>query len=187
MKGIETLKKLPNRLLSGPTFGYDPTTSTLLHMGDGNEGGYHMVIAFGGPQAWMEIADLLGDEEWENMIAEFGEFYVQSNEEKVNRSNGILHDQLFSLPMLAAGMVAYAAARKNDEQLAKTTWKLLLLEKNSGMVLPIREKKVTAWRPLTEIPTITTNTTSQWCLNTIIALELIGEHLVEEDFKDVLL
>ncbi len=185
LHGINTLKQLPFRLLSGPNMGYDPKTSSLHHMGDGN-GAYHMVIAFGGPQAWMEIAGLISDEEWVDMLAEFGEFYVFSNEEKKNRSNGVLYDKLFSLPMLASGMVAYAAAKKHDEKLAKTAWNLLLQEKISEMVLPIQENKVTVWKELKEIPSITTNTTSQWCLNTIVALELIGDYLTEEEIKEVL-
>jgi hypothetical protein len=184
VRGIEILKKLPFRLLSGPTFGYDPKTSSLLHMGDGNEGGYHMVIAFGGPQAWMEIAQVLDDEGWEEMLAEFGEFYVLSNEEKMERSNDILYDKLFSLPMLASGMVAYAAAKKQDETLAKKAWNLLLNEEISQMVLPIEAKEINTWRKLTEIPEITTNTTSQWCLNTIVALELIGEYLPNEQSQE---
>ncbi|MDI5789851.1 hypothetical protein PO124_20125 [Bacillus licheniformis] len=72
--GIGRLKALPLRLLSGPTFGYDPKASDLLHMGDGNHGGYHMVIAFGAPQTWMELAELLEDNEWKEMLGEFGEF-----------------------------------------------------------------------------------------------------------------
>jgi hypothetical protein len=184
VSGIETLKKLPFRLLSGPTFGYDPETSTLAHMGDGNAGGYHMVIAFGGPQAWMEMAQILGDKEWEDMLAEFGEFYVLSNEEKMKRSNGILHDKLFSLPMLASGMVAYAAAKKKDAKLAEIAWNLLLNEEISQMVLPIKVEEVSTWRDLTEIPSITTNTTSQWCLNTIVSLELIGEYLSNKDVQE---
>jgi hypothetical protein len=183
--GINTLKKLPFRLLSGPTLGYDPKTSTLLHMGDGNEGGYHMVIAFGAPQVWMEIDQLLGEEEWEKMLAEFGEFYVLSNEEKISRSNGVLFDQLFSLPMLASGMVAYAAAKKKDVSLAKKAWNLLLNEQMSHMVLPIKEDEVYTWRVFKEIPSVTTNTTSQWCLNVIVALELIGDFLSMEDDKKV--
>lgn len=184
VKGMYRLKQLPLRLLSGPTFGYDPNSSTLHHMGDGNEGSYHMVIAFGGPQAWFEMGQLLEDEEWENMLAEFGEFYVLSNTEKLNRSNGQLHDKLFSLPMLASGMVAYAAAKKKDAALAEKAWKLLLQKEISQMVLPIKSKEVKAWRTLKEIPEITTNTTSQWCLNTIIALELIGDYLAQEDFQE---
>jgi RNase P/RNase MRP subunit p29 len=184
MNGIETLKKLPFRLLSGPTFGYDTKTNTLLHMGDGNHGGYHMIIAFGGPQAWMEIAEAFDDEVWKDMLAEFGEFYVLSNEEKLERSNGILHDQLFNLPMLASGMVAYAAAKKQDEILADKAWNLLLNGEISQMVLPIEDREVDTWRKLTEIPEITTNTTSQWCLNTMVALELIGDYLPKEQNQE---
>jgi hypothetical protein len=184
MNGIETLKQLPFRLLSGPTFGYDPESSTLLHMGDGNHGGYHMIIAFGGPQAWFEIAQALDDEVWEDMLAEFGEFYVLNNEEKLKRSDGILHDQLFSLPMLASGMVAYAAAKKKDETLAEKAWNLLLNEEISQMVLPIEASEIYSWRKLSEIPEITTNTTSQWCLNTMVALELIGDYLPKEQNQE---
>lgn len=184
--GIDILKKLPLRLLSGPTFEYDPTTSKLIHMGDGNEGGYHMVIAFGGPQSWMEIAQLLEDDEWEDMLIEFGEFYCLSNEEKRKRSSGVLHDKLFSLPMLAAGMVAYAAAKKKDATLAKTAWRLLLNNEISQMQLPMEAKTIKTWKTLEEIPEITTNTTSQWCLNTIIALDLIGEFLTTGDIQEIL-
>ncbi len=186
IKGISGLKTLPLRLLSGPTFGYEPETNELIHIGDG-KGAYHMVIAFGAPQAWIEIAQELKDAEFENMLIEFGEFYVLSNEEKLLQSNGILYDKLFSLPMLAAGMVAYAAAKKKDPNLAETAWNLLLDNEISEMCLPIERKKVKSWRTLTEVSDITTNTTSQWCLNTIIALELIGEYLPNDKSKKVLL
>jgi hypothetical protein len=82
-------------------------------------------------------------------------------------------------------MVAYAAALKDDENLAKKAWNLLMNEEISQMVLPIESQKAEAWRNLMEIPQITTNTTVQWCLNTIIALELIGKYLPEADSKKV--
>ncbi|MGM7723816.1 exo-rhamnogalacturonan lyase family protein [Metabacillus sp. Hm71] len=181
VKGIETFKQLPLRLLSGPTFGYNPETNELYHMGDGNEGGYHMIIAFGGPQAWMELAQLLEDEEWEDMLAEFGEFYELSQEEKLKRSNGKLHNKLFNNRMLAAGIVAYAAAKKQSPSIAAKAWNLLLNEDISQVKLPLEENEVQAWRKITEVPTITTNTTSQWCLNTMIALELIGDYLISDE------
>lgn len=186
LKGIETFKKLPLRLLSGPTFGYNPTTNELLHMGDGVAGGYHMVIAFGGPQAWMELTQLLDDEEWEDMLADFGEFFMLSPEEKQTRSNGVLHDRMFNNKMLSAGMVAYAAAKKKDPSIAEKAWRLLLDKENEAnhqMTLPIEEKEVQAWRNLVEVSDITTNTTSQWSLNSIIALELIGDYLSEDYFR----
>ncbi|MDQ0231365.1 hypothetical protein J2S19_002648 [Metabacillus malikii] len=186
MSGMNVLKGLPMRLLSGPTFGYDPSTSKLIHMGDGNEGSYHMVIAFGAPQTWFEIADAFEDNEWKDMLVEFGEFYSLSNDEKLKRSNRTLHDKLFPLPMLAAGMVAYAAAAKRDKNLAEKAWDLLLNNEISQMCLPIEKETISVWQNLNEVPGITTNTTSQWCLNTMIALELIGEHVSDLQFKKVL-
>lgn len=175
--GIDDLKQLPYRLLSGPVFGYDPNTSHLHHMGDGITGGYHMAIAFGAPQVWMEIAQLLDDEEWKEMIAEFGEFYSLSDQEKRNRSEGVLHDGMFNWPMFSAGMVAYAAAKKQDKVLARKAWNLLLDPEYSHTPLPIEKNDISSWRKLEEIPWITTNTVSQWCLNTIVALELVGNML----------
>jgi hypothetical protein len=183
LQGITDLKKLPHRLLSGPTFGYDPKTGKLYHMGDGNEGGYHMVIAFGAPQAWIELGDVLDDEEWKDMLADFGEFYLLSDEDKRKRSNGTMHNRLYSLPMLASGIMAYAAARKQDRNLAIKTWQTLLDESISFMTLPITPEKISTWREFQELPTnsvISTNTISQWCLNTIMALEYIGDDIPKD-------
>ncbi|MFN2745877.1 hypothetical protein ACINLE_13460 [Bacillus sp. z60-18] len=174
-KGISQLKALPLRLLSGPTFGYDPAGAALFHMGDGNEGGYHMVIAFGAPQVWMELAGLLGDEEWKEMLSEFGEFYLLSDEEKRRRSGGKLHNGLFHWPMFAAAMAAYAAHRRRDRELAEKVWRLLLDETQSHTPLPITPKRTNSWRELTEMPWVTTNCVSQWCLNLIAVLELLGD------------
>ncbi|MBG9916808.1 hypothetical protein CHH92_02665 [Bacillus sonorensis] len=174
LKGIDQLKALQLRLLSGPTFEYDPEDARLLHMGDGNKGGYHMVIAFGAPQVWMELAGLLEDEEWSDMLAEFGDFYLLSDEEKRSRSGGILHDRLFHWPMFSAAMAAYGA-RRQDRQLAEKAWRLLLDETLSHTPLPITVKQTDSWKRLAEIPWVTTNTMSQWCLNTIALLEIIGD------------
>lgn len=182
--GMNDLKKLPFKLLSGPVFGYDPSTSHLHHMGDGNSGGYHMMIAFGAPQVWMEMAELLEDEEWKEMIAEFGEFYSLTDEEKKQNSNGVLHDQLFHWPMFAAGLVAYAANKKQSSHLAHKAWNLLLDKEFSHTPLPIEENEVISWKTLKEIPWITTNTISQWCLNTITCLELIGHMLPDQHMQE---
>ncbi|RKL66284.1 hypothetical protein CR203_15425 [Salipaludibacillus neizhouensis] len=181
MTGMNDLKQLPFRLLSGPTFGFDPKTSHLHHLGDGNSGGYHMVIAFGAPQVWMEMAHVMKDEEWKDMLVEFGQFYLYSDAEKREKSEGILSDEKFHWPMFAAGMGAYAAAKKQDSEMARKTWNLLLNKETSHTPLPIETEVVSGWTEIEEIPWITTNTISQWCLNTITALELIGDCLPELD------
>ena len=172
--GMNILKNLPLRLLSGPTFGYDPETSKLFHLGDGT-GGYHMIIAFGAPQVWMELADLLKDDEWKEMLAEFGEFYVLADEEKKKRTNGLLHDPYFHWPMFAAALTAYAAKYKQDQDLAEKAWNLLLNPKYSHTPLPIKVNEIHSWKRLREVPWITTNTISQWCLNMMVCLELLKD------------
>ena len=183
--GINDLKELPLRLLSGPAFGYDPETSHLHHMGDGITHGYHMMIAFGAPQLWLELVRLLDDPEWEEMVVEFGEFYALSDEEKSEKSGGVLNNRFFHWPMFAAGLVAYAANKKQDQQLADKAWNLLLDSDLSYTPLPIEEQEVTSWKTLKEIPWITTNTISQWCLNLIVCIELIGDMIPEDRIKEL--
>lgn len=183
LMGINDLKRYPLRLLSGPTFGYDPETTHLYQMDDGIAGGFHMIIAFGAPQVWMEIASLINEPEWDDMLSEFGEFYSLSDEEKRERSGGRLHDKLFSWPMFAAGMIAFAANKKHNQELANKAWQLLLDEKWSHTPLPIEETDITSWKKLKEIPWVTTNTISQWCVNTIACLEILQDMLPDEGLQ----
>ena len=179
--GLNAIKKAPYRLLSGPTYGYDTKSSELLYMGTGNNGGYHMVIAFGAPQVWMELADLLEDDQFKDMIAEFGQVYLMSDEEKKSYSNGLLTDNQFHWSMFAAAMAAYGAQRMNDKQLAKKAWDLLLKPELSGISLPIKIQEVDSWKQLQELDWVTTNVVSQWCLNVIVALQLIGDQLSDDE------
>ncbi|UKS25357.1 hypothetical protein LOZ80_27720 [Paenibacillus sp. HWE-109] len=180
LQGIKNLKAAPFRLLSGTTFGYDPNSGTLTHISDGNYA-YHMVVSFGAPQVWIELAHLLSDPEWDDMLVEFGEFYYLEPEERLARTNGILHADKFSWPMFAAGMAAYAANRRGNTELAVKTWRILMENRLPGesedatRTYPVPELAYV--RPIHELPTITTNVTSQWSLNAILCLELIGNEL----------
>lgn len=74
-------------------------------------------------------------------------------------------------------MTAYAARKKQDQKLAAKAWNLLLDDKLSHTPLPIKPERIETWTQLEELPWVTTNTVSQWCLNVIAALELIGDSL----------
>lgn len=179
LAGLQNLKDAPYGLLSGPTYGYDTKTSNLLYMGTGNEGGYHMIIAFGAPQVWMEMAELIDDETFKDMIAEFGRVYLLSDEEKKAYAQNQLNNNHFHWPMFATSMSAYAAARNKDKDLAQKAWDLLLKDEFSGMMLPFSPTEVRGWKSLQEVAWISTNVISQWCLNVIVVLELIGHYLDE--------
>jgi len=181
--GLQNLKDAPYGLLSGPTYGYNTETSELIYMGTGNSGGHHMIIAFGAPQVWMEMAELIADSDFKKMIADFGRFYLLSNDEKLAYSEGKLSDAHCNWPMFAASMCAYAANYFDDELIAEKAWDLLLNDSFSGMKLPFTVTKVNNWKNLQEVEWITTNVISQWCLNVIVCLELIGYKLKDLDYS----
>ncbi|WP_274650962.1 hypothetical protein [Paenibacillus humicola] len=177
--GIACIKSMPFRLLTGPVYGYDPKSGELFHFGDDNWG-RHLAICMGGPQVWFELARLLKDPEWEAMMAEFGEFYLLPKEEKERRTGGAIRRGSFDHPVLCASIVAYAAHKHNDKALARQVWDILLQDR-FGLEDPGDAQAVAQdyLRPLNEVPWISTNTASQWSLNVILGLELIGEALVE--------
>ncbi|MBU5593815.1 hypothetical protein KQI76_01410 [Amphibacillus sp. MSJ-3] len=178
LTGLNTLKKMPHRLLTGPTYCYDTRTSELIPINN-DEGSYHMVIAFGAPQVWLELADLLNDEAFKDMIAEFGQVYAMSEDEKLNFFNGQSKGDYFHWPMFASGLIAYAASRFDDQELGKQAWQLLLNESLSDIKLPVVIDQTNSWETLDEIPWVTTNTVSQWGLNVLMCLRFIPDQLDE--------
>lgn len=180
LRRIECLKKMPFRLCSGPTCGYDPRTGNLYYIGDDNYS-YHMVIVFGAPEVWMELAQLLQDKEWQEMLAEFGEFYHLSNEEKSQRTGGKITGKDWSWPMFSGNTTTFAASLRNEPELALKAWRVMLDERTvsfgKGLLAATRVETPGAPAPLSEIPWITTNETSIWSLRVIESLELIGDYL----------
>lgn len=179
LTGINSIKETKHRLLSGPTYLYDKQTKELNYYGTGNVGGYHMIISFGAPQVWLELADSIENQTWADMLAEFGRFYALEDEEKRLETDGVLYDQHFAWPVFATGLMAYAAKHYDDERLAKKAWDILLTPEISGVPLPMQEtlRTVNTWKKVEELPWISTNIASQWCLNVILCLEFIGTHL----------
>ena len=183
--GIDDLKKAPMRLLSGSNFEYDPETGHLGYIGESAAGGSHLVVCMGGPQTWFELAELLDDPEFKDMLVQYGSFYFLSPEEKNRVSNGIIKGGGFVYPYMASAMAAYAAREKGDKKLAYQVWQVLVhslagKNKDEGF-----DKEVIGYynnEKLDEMFWISTNFTAQWCLNAIVSLELTKDYL--ENSKD---
>ena len=177
--GIDCIKTANLRLLSGPTYGYDPKTGILTGMGDDNWG-RHLAISMGGPQVWFELAAMLQDPDWEDMLAEFGVFYNLPQEEKDALSRGLIGGKLrFEHPVLSVAIAAYGAYYHNDPATAERCWSILLDNPFGRVNLQEEASRVTYMTELNEIDWINTNEASQWSLNTIISLELIADALPE--------
>ena len=191
--GIKDIKKAPLKLISGPDFEFNPADVHLRYIGERAAGGTHLQICMGAPEVWMELADLIDDEEWKRMMADYGRFYYLPRKKQLSESKGIIGDREFSLPFMAAAMGAYGAWYLHDNVLAERTWQYLLHASISQgnhdgfkiLTVPSKGNQ----KNLEEIPWISTNFTAQWCLNVIVVLEFIrsflpktleeGEKLVE--------
>ncbi len=179
--GIEDLKKAPLRLISGSNFEYDPATGHLGYIGENAAGGSHLAVCMGGPQTWMELADCLGDEEFREMLAEYGKFYFLSPEEKRRAAKNLIDGEGFEYPYMAAALCAWTARETDDRDLARKVWQVLIYS------LSGREKKdnfdLTEIKDYFNAPAlreafwISTNFAAQWCLNVICALEFTGDFM----------
>ncbi len=180
--GINDLKKAPLRMISGSDFEYDPNTGHLGYFSENSTGGVHLMICMGGPQTWMELAYVLDDHEFCDMLVELGEFYYLPADEKRKKSSGLKKPNEYVYPYMAAGMVAYAAKEKQNEKLAYNVWQTLIhslagKDKSEGF-----DKDVIQYfnnEKLEEMFWISTNFTAQWCLNTIVCLELTKDFMLE--------
>lgn len=182
--GIEDLKKAPLKLVSGCDFEYDPADGHLRYIGERAAGGTHLQICMGAAEIWMELSLLLEDPEWTRMLAEYGRFYYLSREEQVKESKGLVNNREFSLPFMAAAVGAFAASYFKDKEQAKKTWRILMRamisDYNKEGFTHIVLENTANQKALKEIPWITTNFVSQWCLNVIMVLEFIRDELPED-------
>lgn len=173
-RGIRDIADTPFGLVSGPDFYYEADTAHLIYHGETEDTpNQHLQICMGGLQIWLETADFLENDTLKNLLVGLGSFYFLDKEEKARITDGKIVNRPFSWPMLAAGVAAYAAMRNRDRALAEKTWGILineLLEQNG------KEGFVRASR-FEDIPWITTNRTSQWCLNVMMCMEFIGNQL----------
>ena len=179
--GMADIKAALLKLISGPDFEFDPEHVRLRYIGEQAAGGTHLQVCMGSPQVWMEMAELLGDEEWKQMMADYGRFYYLPKTQQQIESRGLIGDREFTLPFMAAAMGAYGAAWNKDQIQAEITWQHLLgaliHDGNHDGFGSIIVPEQGNCRELLEIPWISTNFTAQWCLNVIVALEFIREQL----------
>ena len=187
LQSIASLKRAPLRMASGSTFHYDPTTGEMHYMGAPNIAGHehlgdgnyqqHMVICFGGPETWFELADLLQDKEFSEMFAQLCSYYPMTPEERKRASGGLFNDEnmgAWSGDCYAVRMFAYSAYWYNRERDMAKAQNYIGPEnfcrfgsmidgqgKPAYQQVPAHESP----RPLREVPVLTTNGVAQWSLN----------------------
>ena len=181
--GVADLGGTPLGLTSGPEFGFDPETGHLKYEGETPDSGMHLQACMGETEVWLETAEMLELTALADMTARNGRFFHLSPEERAEQSGGLLRDRQFGSPIYSAEMQAWAAAREGNGAMARSVWRDLI----SLLYRPEKPEGFRAaayatgdhGRNLTEIPWITTNFTSQWCLKTIVCADLISGSMPE--------
>lgn len=187
MIGLSDIKKAPLKLSSGPDFEFDPKTVHLRYIGERTTGGCHLQVCMGAPLVWMEAAELLEDEEFKQMIADHGRLSFMTKEERTAATKGLMKDREYAYLFMFSAMGAYGAWYYKDKALAKKVWRTLfasLFSDNGEGFTPQCVANAGNQAELLEIPWISTNFTAQWCLNVMMAENLIGAEL-PKDFTEV--
>lgn len=182
--GIADIEQAPMKLISGSDFEYDPQSSHLRYIGENAAGGAHLTICMGGAQVWIELGLQLQAAGWDKMLADYGVFYFASSQDKYTWSKGLIEAKDWPLPYMAASMGMYGARYYQDEVLGNQVWEILtneLIRESQGRGF---EPRVTGTHMIgenmVEIPWISTNFASQWCLNVITCLALGAPYLPEK-------
>jgi hypothetical protein len=184
--GFDVIASMPLGMFSGPSFGYDPSTATLHDLGLELSGSYHLVTIFGGAELVGELLQLIDAPKFEAAWLRFCELY---NAGEAARSAALggrpAPDKYFGFPVWHARLTAYAAMRKKDPDLARRAWNELLngLQRTAAEHFPLRPQHLegpSVLAPLDEVPWMETNHASQWSLNLIELLGMVGAHAPHE-------
>lgn len=184
-KGIDDIAKMPFGLASGPEYLYHEKDGHLEYIGEHEESfNMHLQVCQGGTEIWLELLEVLRNvagsgDVFRKLLADYGEFYMLSAEEKTLATDGKIITRPFSFPYFAGALSAYAAFEKNNVKLSERVVEELrkALEMPDGTHGFVQRSYAEEERgsKYLEIPGITTNATSQWCLNMIVALDFIRD------------
>jgi hypothetical protein len=185
MTGLESLSKLPNNLFTGPNgLGYDPETGKMTYDGDPKRTNKnHLATIMGGFEILTEMFEMVDYKPFRETFTDYCKFYsMDGNDPLRTPATENWGDIGFRTPRLTA----FAAKELNDNKLAERAWNEFL----GGRRRPIAESESRkdlfgsriieapdVLNAVHENPHIGTNGTSQWGLNAIIMLELIGNKI----------
>jgi hypothetical protein len=184
MAGVNSLAAMPHGVFSsGTSFGYDPATKMLyrIHPEVGSES---LVPRFGGPELNFELCPLLNDAKWDRVWLQYCQYVAAPRDEQIKTIGGAVEVGRTSD---YARMPAYAGYILKDPALEKQAWDQFLHGGQSGgNPLVNMGSDPFAWQrvdgpqvpaAIDEISNISTNSTSQWCLNAIELLELAKDEI----------
>ena len=188
LNGLSGIQKAPMQLASGPSFAFDTATGAMKYCGEFVEN-IHLTLCMGGPQVWLEAAEAIDCPELKNLAADYGKVYLMTDEERKEAFGSLVENKRFVMDYVAAGLAAYTAHIRQDRELARRAWETLMMaspchHNQAGFVNEPYSLRLDG-RKKWDVPWIATNYVAQWCLNVIMALELIRDSLpIQAEWDD---
>jgi hypothetical protein len=154
LAGMASITAMPDKIASGENYGYDPRTRTL-HQLTNDQRTPSLLPLFGGPELNFEFIPVMDDPAWTSAWMAYCE---KSGRRETDN----------------ARLVAYAAYVNKDSPEGARAWEQFLAgppmrfdsHRVSGAAVP---------EAIDEISNVSTNATSQWCLNAIELLQMVPE------------
>ncbi len=174
--GMKCIAAMPRKLFSGGNYGYDPKTGLLYQLHDTVDIP-HLAALMGGPELMMELTPLVNQPDWNEAWLQYCRYLQAPADEQRRALGGTITT---GRGPYFARMTAYAAFVGKDPLLATRAWNEFLgRDPWQARFASHRIDGPDTPEPVDEIRRLSTNDTSQWCLNAIELLQLIGGYLPE--------
>ena len=183
-RGMRGIMAAPMGMGSGTQFRFDPATGEMAYDGD-QAGNVHLTLCFGAFQTLLEAADAMDLPELKKMAADYGRLYMMTPEERDALYGDMSRGRGFTMRYVASAIGAYAGTVLNDPEITDRAWHELLkaapMKYDPEGFCPRAYARTADGEELTEIPWISTNYISQWCLNVIRLLALAPDRIPAGD------
>ncbi|OCX53294.1 hypothetical protein BEL04_03025 [Mucilaginibacter sp. PPCGB 2223] len=165
--------------------GYDPKTNHIYQIAPQDIGNLHLATLMGGMEMAYELTPILNNKDWNRMYLQYCSLYG-APEEEVKAAFGVsikLGDSAGDY----ARQPGYAYYVTKDPKYAKRAWDEFLPSGQGrfGSGPNKFDSKLlngpAVLKPLYEIRNVSTNGTSQWCLNAIELLQMAGDAMPEHN------
>jgi hypothetical protein len=179
LTGMRCMARMPHKLFSGFSYGYNPATGELFQLHDNVEVP-HLAALMGGPELCLELTPLVGSPEWSEAWLHYCR-YLQAPAAEQERVLGSAVNN--GRGPHFARMTAYAAHVTGDSTLAARAWQEFLRTGSDTarrrLFAPNRLTTPGVPVPVDEAAHVSTNDTAQWSLNAIQLLALVGDEIPE--------
>ena len=182
--GVNSFYNMPYGFYSGKeaAFGYDPATYKVYQLDKDDIGYSHLSVLMGGPEVAYELTHLLKNKKWDKLWIQFCQFFGAPKDE-IKKEFG-KDVELGRTGSWYARLPAYYSEITGDTTYAVRAWDEFLNAKARFYHTNFNAQmfdEIQSLQPVDEVKWVSTNNTAQWCLNAIELLQLVGDHLPEDN------